>query len=570
MSRTRVIYFLSAIVLIIGCFALNTSYSLFVDNDSTQLVETTVPTITKEEVTLSLSSVEVEGTKEYLIKQTITNNNSIPMGFRISATSDSTTYQVQSTKYETDTITKEDGTEEKIYTNYYSYGTVEPNKTEDVYLKVSNTNEDINNIATINFALESDYATLKMDTEEYLANANIDNQTQYPIEIPALPYSDNPDTLTYKLIKKQLDRDGLNNLNGVDSLFSETTDKRNLPIESSFNVPTLTTVTGVETEDVGLYQAEDDYGTSYFYRGANDYNYVNFAGFIWRIVRINGDGSIRLILDGSISTLNRENEDTTAGKTSQFNKGYDNSYIGYMYGTAGSTSYDNTHKNLNSSLIKQQVDLFYENYIENEEKNYHYEKFLGDALFCGDKSLSTKISESSNLGYGTNKTYYAAAERLMLGANVIPTLECAKEASNNYSRYTSNIETLDNTNKNISINNDLSHPIALISADELVMAGAFANTANTSYYLYTPNSIDSVTWKYWATMTPVAADRYGSYVFGSRSRYESLSKYIGGEQDGIDDYTEIRPVINLKSDILWESGDGTKDSPYTVKLNEEA
>ena len=74
MSRTRFIYFLSAIVLIIGCFALNTSYSLFVDNDTSNIVDATVPTIT-DEVTLSLSSVEVEGTKEYLIKQTITNNN---------------------------------------------------------------------------------------------------------------------------------------------------------------------------------------------------------------------------------------------------------------------------------------------------------------------------------------------------------------------------------------------------------------------------------------------------------------------------------------------------------------
>ena len=164
MSRTRVIYFLSAIVLIIGCFALNTSYSLFVDNDTSSAIEAVVPRI-DEQVTLSLSSVEVEGTKEYLIKQTITNNNSIPMGFRISASSNSTTYQIQSTKYKTDTIIKEDGTEEKIYTNYYSYGTVEANTSKDIYLKVSNTNEDTSNIAMINFSLESDYATLKMNTE---------------------------------------------------------------------------------------------------------------------------------------------------------------------------------------------------------------------------------------------------------------------------------------------------------------------------------------------------------------------------------------------------------------------
>ena len=51
--------------------------------------------------------------------------------------------------------------------------------------------------------------------------------------------------------------------------------------------------------EVGLYETEDDYGTSYFYRGDAQNNNVYFGGFYWKIVRMNGDGSIRLIYSGT-------------------------------------------------------------------------------------------------------------------------------------------------------------------------------------------------------------------------------------------------------------------------------
>ena len=46
------------------------------------------------------------------------------------------------------------------------------------------------------------------------------------------------------------------------------------------------------TTDEGLFMSEDDEGESYYYRGAVKNNYVSFAGFTWRIIRRNGDGSI--------------------------------------------------------------------------------------------------------------------------------------------------------------------------------------------------------------------------------------------------------------------------------------
>lgn len=592
MSRTRFIYFLSAIVLIIGCFALNTSYSLFVDNDSTQLVETTVPTIT-DEVTLSLSSVEVEGTKEYIIKQTITNNNSIPMGFRLIASSDSTTYQVQSTKYKTSTIVKEDGTEEDQYENYYSYGTVEANSTTDVYLRVANINEDTTNIATINFSLESDYATLKMNTDEYLARANVDNDAQYEITIISggAPYNDNTNTLAYKLIEKQMTKFGSTietNSEGSTNLNDAFSNNNKVPlpitIPGELNVPSPTEFTDVATTDVGLYKAEDDYGTSYYYRGANDYNYVNFAGFTWRIVRINGDGSIRLILDGSLNKvthngtsvyLNKklkalDSDGNLTFKSSPYN---DNAYIGYMFGDfeTNSTSYDDAHENIKDSTIKTYVDAFYEEYLASYQNEY-----LADTLFCGDKTRATGYT---TLGFGTgsnNITYYGAYDRLYKSSTLsTPTLECASseivadssltEEQLAYSRYTSIIDENTRTTKGVLINNSLKYPIGLLSADELVMAGAFRSKKNTSYYLYDAYGYETpMLYQRWWTIS--SENFTGSYanVFNSNTLANSLSLNTIGSAYG------VRPVINLKAEMLVDDGVGTYGSPYTVKINEEA
>lgn len=77
-----------------------------------------------------------------------------------------------------------------------------------------------------------------------------------------------------------------------------------------------------------VFAAEDDYGTSYYHRGSVENNYVSFAGMTWRIIRINGDGTVRIILN-----------DTT-GSSIQFNSlSDDNAYVGYMYGTASSATY---------------------------------------------------------------------------------------------------------------------------------------------------------------------------------------------------------------------------------------
>ena len=58
-----------------------------------------------------------------------------------------------------------------------------------------------------------------------------------------------------------------------------------------------------DLSDKGLYKSVDDFGDTYYYRGNVKNNNVYFAGFYWQIIRINGDGSIRLLYNGTEKKL---------------------------------------------------------------------------------------------------------------------------------------------------------------------------------------------------------------------------------------------------------------------------
>ncbi|MBR1748305.1 MAG: hypothetical protein IJ743_00750, partial [Bacilli bacterium] len=154
----------------------------------------------------------------------------------------------------------------------------------------------------------------------------------------------------------------------------------------TYNAISKTIAASSTEEDASLLcEAEDDFGTSYYYRGNVTNNYVSFAGFTWRIVRINGDGSIRLIYDG-----------TRAYNSNQ----YTNEHIGYMYKN-DRTSYANTfdvmlNKNAISSVIKGNatttgsIDYWYKNNIDitipSSTKKYSDYVTL-NTIFCNDKNM---------------------------------------------------------------------------------------------------------------------------------------------------------------------------------------
>ena len=291
----------------------------------------------------------------------------------------------------------------------------------------------------------------------------------------------------------------------------------------------------VATTDEGIYKAEDDWGDSYYFRGAVTNNYVKFAGYYWRIVRINGDGSIRIIYDGTSAHANGESSDDRQIQVSSYNSSYnDNAYVGYMYGSTGANSYAATHANNNNSTIKGVLDNWYTINIANKGFGDKISKAAG---FCNDRGLV------GILGYGTNETSYASVNRFLdvtwTWPNVLnPTLKC--------NQINNDLYTVSESSKG---NKALTYPIGLITVDEMVFGGGNGRSTNTNYYLYTGQD-------YW-TMTPRNFSNW-AIVF-----YVEKNGIIGSNISVYSPYG-VRPVINLARDVVIKSGNGTIDTPYEI------
>ena len=318
-------------------------------------------------------------------------------------------------------------------------------------------------------------------------------------------------------------------------------------------------ITGILTTDTTgtVYSIEDDWGTSYVYAGAPTDNWVAFAGFYWRIIRINGDGSIRMIYNGTTTDqVEAANQIIVDGNNMfRYNQTYgDNTYVGYMmgldnqcvsstncFGTTNTTSYMQSTSNIFDSNVKKVLDNWYQTSIVNQNLT---EYISIEAGFCNDRQTMSGVETSyGTLGYGTNATGYAPAGRLYQNGswrrNQTPTLKC--------SQIDNDLFTLNGSTKG---NNILTYPIGLITSDEVVLAGGFGGTANTNYYLYNGQH-------YW-TMSP-----YRFYA----SDGGNLEFIVANDGSLISNYEQttsgIRPVINLRADITL-SGSGTSTDPYTI------
>ena len=305
----------------------------------------------------------------------------------------------------------------------------------------------------------------------------------------------------------------------------------------SVNADGSVNVTSAESENSLLCSAPDNYGTSYYYRGNVSNNYVYFANFYWRIVRINGDGSIRIIYDGTSAHENGEaSEDRIIG-TSAFNeKSDDNAYVGYMYGNPGSATYEETHANINDSTIKKHVDNWYENNI----KGTNYEQYLADNLFCNNRTISAYNPDNhSNYGFGAEFTNY---ERSYGPWSAPSNTENAKMKF--YCKQLNDSFTVQSSLGNMS----LKYAISLLNKDELVLSGQYRSGSSTkSNYLADGNN-------YWL----ISADAFDKQV--AKVRIEN----VNGEVDAIVNVVYgIKPVINLKQGSL-KQGDGTINNPYRI------
>ena len=315
--------------------------------------------------------------------------------------------------------------------------------------------------------------------------------------------------------------------------------------------PVFSTVTTANDKDI--FSAPDDLGTSYYFRGAVDNNWVKFGkdstrkDIYWRIIRINGDGSIRMIYTGtskpeSGTATVMTGEGTQIG-TSAFNSSKDKAEsVGYQYiegqqhgygecnGTSASCTVNgNTVYN---STIKQAIDKWYAG--TTLEKDASTKALVSqDQIFCNDRSAdSTQTAAWTSTGANY---YYGARDRLY--TNKTPILTCPT-ASDKF--------TVDTSNGNGA----LTYPVGLITADEVAMAGGVygSNNTNSSYYLYTNQY-------YWL----------GSpYSFTGGFAYE-LFVPSSGSLDGysVSYAYGARPVVSLSSKAKL-LGSGTYNDVYTV------
>ena len=333
-------------------------------------------------------------------------------------------------------------------------------------------------------------------------------------------------------------------------------------------------------DEYGLYKDIDDLGDTYYFRGDVDNNYVEFGQWqenselaymavgprevystleacqnewtqydvscekishskgdpmYWRIVRINGDGTIRLIYDGLKLVENGSFGKVSSNiGTSKFNnQANDIKYAGYTYD-------DGTGKQVNSA-IKTVIDTWYTKNLESK-----YSKYIADEIFCNDKKINNVSYQDDN---GTPTTEALATniltsfESYTRISNDSPSLKC----SNKNDRYTMNT-----TNGN----GLLSKPVGLLTADEVSMAGVHQMDRNENSYIYSSYSMG------WHTMSP----RY-LHVGGGISTliiYKSHdSDSMGLDIATVDESSYVRPVINLKADVKF-TGSGTVTDPYVI------
>ena len=277
-----------------------------------------------------------------------------------------------------------------------------------------------------------------------------------------------------------------------------------------------------------LYTSTENGTTVYYFAGNATDNWVKFGknasnqDLYWRIIRTNSDGGVRLLYHGTSTTAT----DAYIG-TSAFNSSYDNiAYVSYMYGSLGSV--ENARANTNNSTIKTAIDNWYATNL-----NTNYTKYLSTtAIYCNDRT-----------GDGT---YFGAYTRLI--TNKTPTYDCTD---------TNDKFTVDTS----AGNGKLTHPIALMTADEVSFAGGlYQNNAQTWYYYNSAKgSSTGSTW--WWLLSPynwIGGVASVFNVYGSSNPGYLRSNYVNHTYG-------VRPAVSLKSCVKTSGGDGSASAPYTIE-----
>ena len=295
----------------------------------------------------------------------------------------------------------------------------------------------------------------------------------------------------------------------------------------------------------GMLATEDNIDISYYFRGAVDNNWVQFGkdssgkDIYWRIIRLNGDNSIRMIYSGTTVPTSSTNI-VMVGQGTQINgmkyqfNNIANSpvYAGYMYAKNNLNGYSE------SSIIKKELD----NWIKTTtlETDSKTKNIIADQIFCVDRTSAIDSDGPYQELTGridlSKQYFYGAFERII--SKKIPSLRCP--LSSDKFTATSNYG-----------NGALSYSVGLLTADELVFAGAANLVNHSNFYLYTNQG-------YWL-ITPFRYSENKAFVFSLTNKGGILSTSLGSHYG-------VRPVISIKGNIEF-TGNGTWNEPYKVKAN---
>ena len=299
------------------------------------------------------------------------------------------------------------------------------------------------------------------------------------------------------------------------------------------------------TKDEAIMAMEpDEYSVSYYYRGAVKNNYVVFADKCWRIVRVMGNGAIKLVLENGDSA--------SCTSSSPFVKSSSSVNLG-IYGT-----------NKNSSFKGSTAETTLSTWASNNLSSYTGS--LEDIIYCSDVTIRNKYYYPS-LYDGNNSIAYTGAQRFNRSYTdevPRPTFNCPQGASSLVSTSSNQYQTSDFennlTSSKISVTTGLKSKVGLLTADEVLFAGASIGyekdnvkvyIGNQKYYLATSSNTA------YYTITPALYTNKTPYVYAVGYNYVAPITSSTGSN-------AYRPVIALKSSSTISGGNGTASNPYVI------
>ena len=225
-----------------------------------------------------------------------------------------------------------------------------------------------------------------------------------------------------------------------------------------------------------------------------------------------------------------------------------------MYGDG--EGLENDRLNTNDSVVKNVIDEWYEKslYSKSDVQNFLYDSYISKtAIYCNDRSTSE---------YDYIEIYFASMMRVD-NKIPVPSYKCGNTRSL-LSYENASIEDKF-TASDIIGNNKLKYSVGLMTADELVYAGAAINNGLNGWYSLNAEGNSITNLKSWWTMSP-----YMLFCITLSSSQSTMFIYNSSSQlvsEIVNNIATIRPVVSLKSCVYWKSGNGSSSSPYEVFID---